>query len=147
MDNYKGDYTRTIDNKEKGVIIEYLNIGETNPWCKFGHVYPKKLAMTINEIYKWQSEEKLKLQTSDTKKYTRIIPWKITKYSCVRIFRNKSWWKKNIKFITECWDEVLHYRKIGYTDLLTVPSKRKKIVKIIPFSEYSFLSDSEDETN
>ena len=103
------------------------------------------LLMSLSKIYKWQSKQKILLDDSFDKQYTRVIPWKITKYSCVRIYRNKKWWKTNLPTIKECWNEVLHYRKVGYDELLNKnPSKRKNTEKLKKsFAEYSFLSDSE----
>ena len=71
----------------------------------------------------------------------RIIPWKITKYSCISIYRNKYWWNNNLIFIKDFWNEVLLYKNNGYKDLLP-PKKAKK--KFSPPS-YDFLETSDSE--
>ena len=61
-DNYNGDYTKNSMNLEKGVIIEYLNVNEEDPWNIYGYIYPPKLDMTINEIYDWHKKIQIDLE-------------------------------------------------------------------------------------
>jgi len=123
---------------EKGVIIEYLNNHETDPWNKFGYVYPDNINMNLNEIYEWNLKIKHDLEQDINKQYTRIIPWKLKEYSCIKIYRNRHWWKEQFNIIETFWDDVLLYRECGYDSLLSTKKTRKKTIKEI---EYAFISD------
>ena len=86
---------------------------------------------------------KQKLLHDDEKDFIRVIPWKITKYSCISIFRNKSWWKNNIPIIKNFWNELLLYKKNGYDSLIPVKKdKKKKSPKSYEFLE---INDSDTE--
>ena len=137
-DSKGGDVSISIDNLEKGVIIEYLNIEETDPWNTFGYVYPDKINMNLKEIYEWNLNIKQQLDQDIMKQYTRIIPWKLDEYSCIKIYRNRCWWKEHFNRIETFWSDVLLYRECGYDSLLTTKKKRKKTIKEI---EYAFILD------
>ena len=128
---------------EKGVIIEYLNVNETDPWTKMGYIYPKNIVQTLEETYEWVSKTRKELDSDETKQYIRPIPWKLDTYSCIKVYRNKKWWNKNFSTINAFWDSVLHYRKIGYESLIKTKKPRK--VKTVQEQEYKFLSDSDNE--
>jgi len=137
-DNFKGNFTKNSLNLEKGVLIEYLNINETDPWNKVGYIYPNKIDMTLNDIYIWKETIKTQLNNDINKLYSRIIPWKLEKYSCVSVYKNIIWWEQNFPKISDFWKKVLDYKKNGFAELLTKKKRKLKIKKQI---EYTFLID------
>jgi len=140
-DNYKGDYSKNDFNLEKGVIIEYININEDDPWNIYGYKYPPSVDMNIQQIYDWDNLIKEEIKKDTEKKYSRIIPWKLEKYSCISVFRNKDWWVENFELIKEFWSDVLFYREFGYESF--IPKKREKKKKPKVDEEYMFISDSD----
>ena len=136
-DTYDNKIYLSNNNLEKGVIIEYININEENPWNRFGYIYPESLKLSLEEIYMWNMQNKMFLDKSENRKYIRIIPWKLIKYSCIKIYRNRSWWKNNFNIIEIFWNSVINYRNNGYKHLIKEykPKNKKELF------EYSFLSD------
>ena len=130
----------TLDNNEKlnnfglekGVVIEYHDSDKTE------YIYPPKLSMNINEIYKWTYEIKNKLN-KENKIFSRLILWKLVEYYVFSIYRNKSWWKQNIKEIENLWSTVLKNRA-GPNNNTEKKIKKKKVFKP---PVYIFLSDSD----
>lgn len=141
-DEYKQDSNH---NLEKGIIIEYINKNEIDPWRKKSWIYPENIKMSLDDIYIWISKVKYELSLDENKEFSRIIPWKLIQYSCFRVYRNYNWWNNNFKIIENFWNLVLKYRENGYNEL--IPKKRtkkneKKKSKLLE-EEYQFLSDSE----
>jgi putative phage-type endonuclease len=141
-DNYQENYTRTENNLEKGLIIEFKNIGETNPWNIYGYYYPE-IGLTLNQHKKWVKNIKRQLLKDKFKNFVRVIPWKINKYSCISIYRNKYWWQNNIPIIKHFWNELLLYKKNGYDELIPIKKiKKKKTPQCYDFLE---INDSDTE--
>lgn len=140
-DNFEGDYTKTLDNMEKGIIIEYKNVGETNPWNIYGYVYPE-IGLSVIQYKSWVSETKNQILKDPLKDFVRVTPWKIIKYSCIAIYRNKFWWQNNIPIIKNFWDELILYKKNGYSELIPI----KKIKKKKPPQCYDFLETNDSDT-
>jgi len=138
----KNQFHINTNNMEKGVIIEYLNLKSTSGWDQFGYIYPTNINTTLSEIYDWNIKIKEELSNCIDKKYARIIPWKITEYSCIRVYRNNTWWEDNFKLINDFWNKVLHYKKVGYESIL--PKKRSYTKKKV-IIEYGFIPDSDTE--
>lgn len=137
-DTYNNKMYLSNNNLEKGVIIEYLNLDENDPWNKFGYIYPNSIQMTLEDIYKWNKQHKINIDNDKSKQYIRIIPWKLVKYSCVKIYRNRYWWKNNFRKIEDFWNNVLNYRQNGYQELIKEYKPRKKKMEL---TEYLFIDD------
>lgn len=139
-DEYKQDKN---NNMEKGIIIEYFNKNESDPWRKKSWIYPENIIMSLEDIYVWISKVKYDLSIDENREFSRIICWKLIQYSCFRVYRNYNWWNNNFKIIENFWNLVSRYRENGYEEL--IPKKRtKKIEKKKDILEqYQFLSDSE----
>ena len=91
---YKQDFN---NNLEKGIIIEYVNKNELDPWKKISWIYPKNIKMSLEDTYIWISKIKYELSQDKNKQFSRIIPWKLIQYSCFRVYRNYDWWNNNFK--------------------------------------------------
>lgn len=126
QDNFEGNYVKNNFNLEKGVIIEYINKNAKEDRNLYGYVYPEKLDMSLDEIYKWNEIMKNKIEKDETKLYSKIIPWKLITYSCIRIYRNKLWWESNIDLIKEFWEDVLKGRHNKQDELLKIQEEIQK---------------------
>lgn len=105
-DSILEDPNKTKLDLEKGIIGEYYNpsISRNNPDnVKF--CYPP-LNLTPEEKKRWIEE-----QTFNGFKFNRFIYWRIDVYSCVRVCRDRKWWKESLPKIQKAWEDVLSYRK------------------------------------
>jgi len=135
-DNYNGNYNKTKDNMEKGIILEYIDN------TKYKYLYPEKIATDYNckkdwQTYIYESVKILKNRLNPKQIFSRVISWKLTKYSCISVYRNKNWWKNNLSQMSDCWNKILHYRNIGCQSLI----KPKTIKKKKEPKNYNFIED------
>ena len=114
--NRKGDI--------RNVIIEYFKKNAKNE-LELDWVYPKNF-LKIDEIDNWLSETKTKLGESDDSIFSKEIYYKINKYSCSQVWRDRDWWINNYKKYLDFWKEVEYYKKVGYESLLPKKRVRKK---------------------
>jgi len=143
-DNYKGDYSKTIKNMEKGIVVEYItHIDSTN---SLNYFYPDKINYEFKTKSEWESiiynqvsELKSKIGIKSNRIFSRILPWKVNEYSCIRIFRNKYWWDSNFYKIEQIWEKILYHKKHGYESLIKVTKPRKKKTSLN--DNYSFILD------
>jgi len=150
-DKHKNNSNRTINDLEKGIIIEYINNDEMNPSKKRSWIYPKHIDMSIEDTYKWISDTKQNLSNDTSLEFSRIIPWKLVEYSCFRVYKNNEWWKNNFNLIENFWNLVIYYRKNGITELINQNNKKKNMRTINTEKQkkknidtYTFLSDSDN---
>ena len=85
-------------------------------------IYPKKF-LKMNEIPSWVNKIRHNLEKKEDALFSKEIYYKINKYSCVEVWRDREWWNTSYKKYLEFWKEVEYYRKKGYETLL--PKKRK----------------------
>ena len=52
--------------------------------------------------------------------------WKITRYECTLVRRDKQWWLETVPEIIRFWDEVEHYRKVGNDEIVQKKNSRKR---------------------
>ena len=62
--------------------------------------------------------------------------WRIEKYSCVLVKRDRDWFNNNLQQITDFWNNVEHYRQKGVD---TIPYYVAPLPK--KFNSYAFLED------
>ena len=84
--------------------------------------------------------------------------WRITRYECTLVRRDKHWWFSIVPDIIKFWDEVVYYRKNGNQEIQDKINKRKrkkkpeqkeeKKVFVIPtLAEGCQIMESSDEDN
>ena len=62
--------------------------------------------------------------------------WKLEKYSCVLIKRNREWFNNNLEKIINFWKDVEKYREKG---IQTIPYYQAPLPK--KFNTYAFIED------
>ena len=74
--------------------------------------------------------------------------WKLKEYSCTLVKRDRDMWNRLEPQLRSFWDEVLHYREIGYESLITEKKNtyKKKSYEEKELDQLQFLPDSEDES-
>jgi len=109
-----GTFTKTHDDKTKGVMILFSDNG------KIYYEYAP-LGITCEEYEEW---EKRTLEKNEEKEWVKNIYWKLEKYSNILVLRNKEWFKQSLPQIEELWNIVLEERVTGYQH--RGPKKRKQ---------------------
>mgnify|MGYP001166428549 FL=1 len=75
--------------------------------------------------------------------------WKITRYECTLVRRDKDWWISVVPDIIKFWDEVVHYREVGNEEVHKRINNRKRGPRknIVTVQEpiKGYLMDSDDE--
>ena len=136
---------------EKGVIIRIIT---GNPDKLYKYIYPDNLNMDHKEAKKWFKTMKKKLKKEDPnyKSYKFVEPlyWKLTYYSCIRIYKDNNWIQRNIPTFYQFWNKILYYRenKNEYNELIkTFEENRKQRDSYDyhkPLANY-LLGDSDDD--
>tara|TARA_Y100001970_G_scaffold93546_1_gene117901 strand:+ start:526 stop:1851 length:1326 start_codon:yes stop_codon:yes gene_type:complete len=103
------------DNKEGDPTIEY-------EYCEFYQSYDNLIEWSEKIIQKYKDENKI---------FNRIQKhwWKIERYECNLVGRDRKWWLSVQPKIIDFWEDVLHYREVGIQELLDKKAA-KKIKKI-----------------
>ena len=128
----------TSDKLPKGVVLSYMEND------KYNYLYSPWMA-SLNEILNW-----INLQKSIYKdKQLEEKWWKIERYECTLVRRDKEWWISKVPEIIQFWDDVIHYRKIGNEEIVKRINARKRGPrrKIMTIQEplKGYLIDSDDE--
>ena len=76
--------------------------------------------------------------------------WKIERYECSLVRRDKEWWLSVVPDIIKFWSEVVHYRKVGNEDVQKRIQGRKRgpRKKVFTIQEpiKGYLMDSDEES-
>jgi len=134
----------TKDNLPKGYTITYIK--ESNP-NKFHYLYcPLFSSNSMIEI--WKDEKMNYLQENDfmfkEEKY-----WKITRYECTLVKRDKEWWNNSVKDIFKFYDDLLFFKKDNNVEILKKRILEKKSKKPVfhvqeTFNDFCLISDEEN---
>ena len=136
------DYILTKDLNEKGIVIEYKKNGERN------YLY-SELNKTNSELIEWK--EDIITEFDYTTEY-EIIYWRLDKYFCTRVYRDKEFFNKNIDNLKFLWSKILYYSKNTDAYSKQVLNSRKK--RVFEFKEhdneivingFSFIEDKEED--
>lgn len=104
------DTSRSKDNKTKGIIIHFYRKDGT-PF----YLYKPLNLTNSQDISKWY-EDAIDLYQSEKYNYTfvQFIYWKLEKFSCVLVTRNKKWFKDNVCDLQNIWSIIEKERISGY---------------------------------
>ncbi len=129
---YNNDSNFCENNNEKGFIIKCFN----NNSDENQYVYPDVNIFGNNDLLnRWKNE------TLNSKKNlfdnVEVCYWKVNKYSCVEINRDKNWFDKNLYKFDEFFKEMQYYK----TNIHLLEKKTKEIKQ----NKILLMSDSDDE--
>jgi len=108
-----GNFTHTIDDKHKGIMILFSYDGV---------LQYEYAPLGISEVDYDDWEEAVFKKNIDSE-WIRTIYWKLEQYSNVLVLRNKLWFDAAVPKIKEIWDTILKERIEGYQH--RAPKKRK----------------------
>ena len=132
-DSHENNFNRTKDNMERGMIIEYYNTLNN----KTNYLYNYDI-QSLQEALEWRDAEIEKIVLSDGLEYIQTSFWKLVTFSIVLVKRDKERFNTILlPEITRFWNDVLHYRTIGYESLI----KQKKVYNTEPKNTLTFLPE------
>jgi len=108
-------------NLPKGLVLAFVkNNLEGNPTIYYEY---SKLFLSYEDILEWS----IKTICDFDKDYDVLVKhwWKIERYECTLVARDRQWWLDAQPKIIDFWEDVLHYRKIGIQSLLDKKEEKK----------------------
>ena len=130
------NYFNDTETKDKGSIIEIFDT--TTKQTQF---FYSKIGINKEEFNNWADKIFDDICNDPKLEYTETTFWKLEKYSCVLLKRNKGWFNKILPDIKAFWDQVLNYKKNGWEELL---KKKKTYKKTIKVPKYGFYEDDDN---
>jgi len=121
--------TISNDGKRKGIILQFYT-NESKPF----YVYKPLNIVNEDDITIWEESEVEKYESSPYNfSFFRFIYWKLEKFSCILVLRNKEWFNSNIRQLENVWKIIEEERVTGYEH--RAPNKKQKKDSIKPFIE------------
>ena len=141
--DYESDYESgdndglTKDNLPKGLVLDYETGDgveyEFSPWLA-----------SLDDILTWKNKIVGERGICTDEKW-----WKITRYECTLVRRDRVWWNSIVPDIIKFWSEVVHYREVGNEEVKQKIQSRKRgpRKKVFTVQEpiKGYLMDSDDE--
>ena len=94
------------DTFEKGIVLEYYN----KEYSKMEFIY-LPLETTLEELEEHKLNNKF---VNDNYIYSSTSFWILKSVSCIPIYRDPKWFEDALPKFRAFWDDVKHYRKVGY---------------------------------
>jgi len=127
-----------IDSIFKTVILEFYNNTTKNYEYKYGYDFDNK-----EKIESWEEEHISKFYDNIEIDYMGTTYMYLKEYDVILVKRDKERFETIKLQITQFWNEVLHYRKNGYQELLPKKKEYKSKEYISKESNIEFLDDSD----
>jgi hypothetical protein len=127
----------TSDNLPKGLVLDYETEEgieyEFSPWLA-----------SLDDILNWKNKIIGERGVCTNEKW-----WKITRYECTLVRRDRVWWNSVVPDIIKFWSEVVHYREVGNEEVKQKIQSRKRgpRKKVFTVQEpiKGYLMDSDEE--
>lgn len=117
-------------NLPKGQLLAFVKDSEEgNPTIRYEY---SDFYQSYDELKEWSSKVTNEYQESDYQ-YDRIVNhwWKIERYECTLVGRDRRWWLSVQPKIIDFWSDVLYYREVGIQEFLDKKAEKKtKKIKI-----------------
>jgi putative phage-type endonuclease len=117
-------------NLPKGQLLAFVKDSEEgNPTIRYEY---SDFYQSYDELKEWSSKVTNEYQESDYQ-YDRIVNhwWKIERYECTLVGRDRKWWLSVQPKIIDFWSDVLYYREVGIQEFLDKKAEKKtKKIKI-----------------
>ena len=116
----------TNNNLPKGLVLSFVKIVDDQKkyHYEYGDFY-----QSFEDLKKW-AENIINNYPFDQNEKVIYNWWKIERYECTLVHRDREWWLNTMPEIMNFWEDVEHYRKIGNDELvqkkLDKKNKRKK---------------------
>ena len=118
------------NNLPKGLLLAFVKDNlEGDPTIRYEY---SDFYQSHKELKEWSSKIKDDYQGSDYQ-YDRVVDhwWKIDRYECSLVGRDRKWWLSVQPKIIDFWSDVLYYREVGIQEFLDKKNEKKtKKVKI-----------------
>lgn len=111
-----GDFTQTIDKKQKGIIMYFIKDGQP-------HYEYAPIGISKNEFILWENDIMIK---NNNITWMKNLYWKLDQLSCVLVLRNKIWFKAAMPTLENVWNVIEKEKISGYDHRAP---KRKNIKK------------------
>lgn len=111
----------TEDNLPKGLVTSFISIDDKGK--KKYHYEYSEFYQSLSNLKEW-SENIIQNYDKDYKE-VKYHWWKIIRYECTLVYRDREWWLKTMPEILNFWEDVEHYRKIGNQELINKKEERK----------------------
>ena len=150
-DDYKSDISEdpgkfgfTNIDLPKGYTITYLKPDNEN---KFHYLYCP-LFSSNSQIDIWKEEQNKFLEENNyvmkEEKY-----WKITRYECTLVKRNREWWSNSVVDIYQFYKDLLYYKTDDNVEILkkrvAEKNSKKKVYHVAQvIDDFCLISDEED---
>ena len=129
----------TNDKLPKGLVLEYEK--DDN----YEYLYSPWMS-SLNDILNWKKQKEIEMNLTFKERW-----WKITRYECTLVRRDKEWWLSVMPNIIKFWGDVVHYREVGNEEVQKRINGRKRgpRKKIVTIQEpmKGYLMDSDDDDN
>lgn len=120
------------NNLPKGLLLAFIkNNLEGNPTIhyEYGEFYS-----SYEDLKKWSDNIINEKKQSDLQyDHIKFHWWKIERYECTLVGRDREWWLSVQPKIIDFWEDVLHYRKVGIQEILD--KKKEKRIRRIKIKE------------
>jgi putative phage-type endonuclease len=133
---------KTSNDLPKGLLIAYMKKKSDTIEYK----YSPWLA-PLDEIITWRDQTLQEL--CDEYTIYEMRWWRIERYECTLVRRDKSWWLSIVPDIIQFWKDVVHYREVGNEEIQKKIDGRKRgpRKKVFEISEplKGYLMDSDED--
>jgi putative phage-type endonuclease len=112
----------TSNHLPKGSLVTITSRdekGATKYMYEYGEFY-----LSYEEHLTWFQTIQAKYQ--DEKYTVEQIWWRIDRYECTLVGRDRQWWNSIVPDILDFWENVEHYRMVGNQELVDKKNKRKR---------------------
>ena len=137
--NIKNGYSSL--NLPKGLLLAFItHQGNENPIIKYEYC---EFYKSFEEYKEWS--DKIIYEYKDKNiYYDECIYhwWKIERYECTLVGRDRKWWLETQPKIIDFWGDVEHYRKVGIEEILN-----KKKIKHIKLKENKKKNKNKKKSN
>ena len=134
--NFEGNYKMNDKNLEKGILSVWLDKKSKDFKFHYG-----KIGMNREEFEEFKNNQPEYLRDKSKYIFVEYTFWNLLVISNVPIYRDREWFAKSLIILEEFWNEVLHYREVGYERLLKdIADKKKKDKEGEIFIDTSMLS-------
>ena len=121
QEDTNGSIGESNNNFPKGLVLSFITVknGETKYHYEYSEFYK-----SLQEIEEWSY--KIISNHSDNYDTVKYHWWRIERYECTLVLRDRDWWNGVMPEILNFWEDVEHYREVGNQELIDKKEEKKK---------------------